>query len=305
MLLSFIIFAGIDVDMKAVGGYSMNRTSIILCLLVVLMAFAGCHKEDIHKGRTPIAAVGDVYLYKDDVELLYAVYGQGGDSVRFFREYIERWAAERLFYEKAVENVVATNDIESMVENYRHGLILSLYQDRLVSQQLVPDVSQADIQEFYENNEAMFEMEEPMLKGLVLKLSDKSPNINKVRAWCIRKSSDDFELIEKYSIAHSAYYNNFQEEWRTMADVASKIPLTEFQLNERLKKNSTIEFKHDGYTYFVSADTMIQKGETKPLEMVSAEIAELLVNSRKANFIKVKKQTLYKDALQTGGVRMF
>ena len=143
---------------------------MILCLLVALMAFAGCYKEDIHKGRIPIAAIGDTYLYKDDVELLYAVYGQGSDSIAFFRDYIERWAVEHLFYEKAEENVVATNDIESMVENYRRGLILSLYQDRLINQQLVPDISQSDIQEFYESNEEMFEMEEPMFKGLLLKL---------------------------------------------------------------------------------------------------------------------------------------
>ena len=278
---------------------------MILCLLVALMAFAGCYKEDIHKGRTPIAAIGDTYLYKDDVELLYAVYGQGSDSIAFFRDYIERWAVEHLFYEKAEENVVATNDIESMVENYRRGLILSLYQDRLINQQLVPDISQSDIQEFYESNEEMFEMEEPMFKGLLLKLSDKSPNINKVRTWCIRKSSEDFEQIEKYSIANSASYDNFQEEWRTMADIAKLIPLTEYQLNERLKKNRTIEFRETGYTYFISADTIINKGEMKPIEMVSAEIAELLVNSKKADFVKEKKQTLYKEALQSGSVTLF
>ena len=277
----------------------------MLCLLMALMVFTGCYKEDIHRGRTPIAAIGDSYLYKDEVELLYATYGQGVDSAHFFRDYVERWAVERLFYNKAIENVALNNDIESMVENYRRGLVLSLYQDRLISQQLVSDISQADIQQFYEQNEVMFELEEPMFKGLLLKVSDKSPNINKVRAWCIRKSSEDFERIEKYSIANSAFYNNFQEEWRTMADVAKLIPITEYQLNERLKKRETIEFKHAGFTYFISADTIIQKGDLKPIEIVSTEITELLVNTRKANFIKEKKNSLYNEALKTGVVEFF
>lgn len=291
--------------MIKIAGHSMNRKMMILCLLMALMAIAGCYKEDIHKGRIPVAAVDGTYLYKDEVDLLYAVYGQESDSVRFFNDYIERWAAEHLFYSKATENVVPTDGIEDMVENYRKGLILSLYQDRLVNQQLVPDISQTDIQEFYYANEEMFELEEPVFKGLLLKVSDKSPNINKLRSWCIRKSSEDFELIEKYSIANSAFYNNFQEEWRTMEDAANLLPITGFQLNERLKRRETIEFRHEGYTYFVSADTILQNGDMKPLEMVSAEITDLLINSRKAEFIKEKKRSMYDEAVKAGMVELF
>lgn len=287
------------------AGLSMNKKTTLLCLLMALLATAGCYKEDIHRGRIPVAAVGETYLYKDEVDLMYAIYGHGTDSTAFCNDCIERWAVEHLFYTKATENVVSTDGIEDMVESYRRGLILSLYQDRLVSQQLVPDISQSDIEGFYDANEEMFELEEPMFKGLLLKISDKSPNINKVRAWCVRKSSDDFEQIEKYSIANSAFYVNFQEEWRSMDDVANLLPITGFQLNERLKKKETIEFRHEGYTYFISADTMIQKGEKKPLEMVSVEITDLLVNSRKAEFIKEKKNSLYNEALNTGIVELF
>lgn len=90
-----------------------------------------------------------------------------------------------------------------------------------------------------------------------------------------------------------------------MADISRKLPITEFQLNERLKKRATIEFKDAGYIYFVTADTIIQKGETKPLEMVSSEIIDLLVNSRKAQFVKEKKNSLYNDALTAGEITFF
>lgn len=275
-----------------------------LCFFLVLLLFA-CKREDIHNGRTPIACIDGAYLYKDETDLMYAISGQGADSARFVSDYIERWAMEYLFYNKAAENVASTMDIESLVEKYRRGLILSVYQDGLVNQQLVPDISQWDIKEFYEANGAMFEMEEPMFKGLLLKVSDKSPNINKVRSWCMRRNAEDLESIEKYSISNSAFYNVFLEEWRAVSDVASQTPLTEYQLNERLKKKETIEFKHDGYTYFIGADSLIQKGDRKPIEMVTPEIMELLVNSRRAGFIKEKKNSLYKEALKTGEVVIF
>jgi hypothetical protein len=90
-----------------------------------------------------------------------------------------------------------------------------------------------------------------------------------------------------------------------VSDIAEQTPLTEYQLNERLKKKETIEFKHAGYTYFICADSLIQKGERKPLEMVVPEITELLINSRRADFIKEKKKSLYNEAIKTGEVIVF
>ena len=283
----------------------MSRKYSFFCLLLISLFLLSCKNEDIHKGRTVIVGIADSYLYKDEVELMYATYGHGVDSAQFVKDYIERWAIEHLFYNKASENVASTVDIEGMVDKYRRGLIMSIYQDGLVSQQLVPDISMNDIQDFYEENEVMFELEEPMLKGLLLKVADKSPNIGKVRTWCLRRNSEDLERIEKYSLANSAFYNSFLEEWRTLSDISRQTPLTEYQLNERLKKKETIEFKHAGYTYFVSADSLIQKGDSKPLEMVEHEIRELLVNSMRAGFIKEKKRSLYDEALKSGEIIIF
>lgn len=275
------------------------------CFFLVILLLLSCKGEDIHKGRTAIACIDDTYLYKDEADLMYAIYGQGVDSARFVDDYIERWAVEHLFYNKASENVASTIDIESMVEKYRKGLILSVYQDGLVNQQLVPDISLGDIKEFYDANETMFEIEEPIFRGLLLKVSDRSPNIGRVRSWCMRRNIEDLERIEKYSLVNSAFYNSFLEEWRAVSDIAEQTPLTEYQLNERLKKKETIEFKHAGYTYFICADSLIQKGERKPLEMVVPEITELLINSRRADFIKEKKKSLYNEAIKTGEVIVF
>ena len=92
------------------------------------------------------------------------------------------------------------------------------------------------------------------------------------------------------------------EEWLPFCDLVHKTPLTEQQLMDRLLKKSTIEFKEGDFTYFVSADSILRKGDTKPIEMVANEIRELLINSKKANFIKQVKRSLYEEALQNGQV---
>ena len=64
--------------MKAVGGYSMNRTSIILCLLVVLMAFAGCYK--LSNVALPDGLKNILNTFREcEKNRLVVLFGCGGD----------------------------------------------------------------------------------------------------------------------------------------------------------------------------------------------------------------------------------
>ena len=56
--------------------------------------------------------------------------------------------------------------------------------------------------------------------------------------------------------------------------------------------------------YFVTADSIIRKGDVLPMNLVEDEIVELLINSRRADFIKQKKQELYDEALSEGRIKI-
>ena len=275
------------------------------CTLVLLAVVHSCHEEDPHKGRVPLAGVNGMYLYKDEVDLMFATYGNGNDSTGFVKDYVEKWLVETLFYSKAKENVASTAEIETMVDSYRKSLILNIYQDGLINQHLRDSIAETDVDLFYMSNAPLFELEEPMMKGLLFKVPEKSPKKHVVRTWCMRRNQEDLEQLEKYSINYGAQYEYFMEEWREMSEIAKLTPLTEYQLAERLSRKNVIEFNDGGFVYFVCADTIIGKGDRKPVEMVSGEIKELLTNSRKANFIKERKRVIYEEALEKGKVELF
>lgn len=272
--------------------------------IVALLALA-CQSGDPHNGRIPLVGVGDTYLYKDEVDLYYAFGGQGKDSATYVDAYIEKWVIETLFYSKAVENVASDNDIEWRVELYRRNLILNDYQEKLVAQQLEPSLSDSEVQAFYEENSDMFKMDESLMKGYFLKVPARSPKMGDLRRWCIGKSEEELEKIEKYCLGKDAVFECFFEDWIQLSAVAKRTPLTEYQLKERLLRKSTIEFNDGGYVYFISADTLVSEGERKPLEMVTGDIREFIVNSKMASFIKDRKSALYNEALKKGEVKIF
>ena len=270
-----------------------------ICMSALPALLFACREEVSYVEKASLASVGDVHLYKDQADIVFAQQHRT-DSAEFMHGYIERWAMDVLFYEKAKANVVSTEEIEKMVESYRKSLIENLYQDRLITQQLLPSITDAEVLEFYEQQQMLFELEEPYVKGFYVQIPNKSSKVRDVRNLCLRKGQDDLEELEKLCDENAYECQFFMEEWIPFVDLTHKTPLTRQQLMDRLLSKSTIEFKENGITYFVCADSILQKNDIKPIEMVSNEIKELLINSKKANFIKSVKRSLYEEALENG-----
>ena len=281
-----------------------------ICLLALPALLFACREEVSYVDRNvmprnAMASVGDIHLYRDDADIAYAQQGRGADSVAFMQDYVERWAIDVLFYEKAKENVASTAEIDRMVENYRASLIQNLYQDRLITQQLLPGISDSEVRDFYEKEQSLFELTEPYVKGFYVKLPLKASKTRDVRNRCLRRGQEDLEELEKLCSENGYEYHFFMEEWMPFADLVHRIPLTGQQLMDRLLKKDVIEFNEGKFTYFVCADSILRRNDIKPMEMVSDEIKELLLNSRKAKFIKQVKRSLYEEALKNGRVILY
>ena len=287
-----------------------NRLLKYMCLLALPALLYACREEVSYVDRAAVtrdalATIGDTHLYKDEVDIVYAQQGRGIDSASFVQDYVQRWAIDVLFHEKAKENVASTAEIDRMVEKYRESLIQNLYQDRLITQQLVPTITAEEVREFYEKELSLFELTEPYVKGFYVKLPYKNSKIRDVRNRCLRRGQDDLEELERLCSENGYEYQFFMEEWLPFVDLAHKTPLTEQQLMDRLLRKEIIEFTEEKFTYFVCADSILKRNDIKPIEMVSDEIKELLINSKKARFIKQMKRSLYEEALKSGRVILY
>lgn len=271
-----------------------------------VLFFASCEEEILHKGKTPLVGVGKEFLYKEDVMRFYNLNPPTTvDSATYVDRYINRWIEEALFYNSALRNVPSSADIDKLVEGYKRSLILNIYQEGLVEQHLKRDISDESVLTFYNENSAMFELEEPLAKGLFLKVPAKTPKINQLRTWCKERNEDNLEKLEKFAFANNVSYEYFAESWERLADVVEQTPLTEADIVSRLKRNKDIEFKDKEYIYFLSVDSIVEAGAMKPVELVEGEIRELLVNTLKAEFIKEKKRSIYNEALEKGTIQFY
>lgn len=259
----------------------------------------------MHRGRTPLVNVGKEFLYVEDVQRFYEANPTSGDSAHYVNEFINRWIEEALFYNVAQRNVPSSQEIDKLVESYKRSLVLNVYQEGLVEQHLRKDISPDEVLAFYNENSSMFEVEEPIMKGIFLRVGKKAPQLASLRRWYKSRAIEDLEKLEKYSLTNDIEYDYFAETWQRVADVAAKTPIAEEDLLQRLARNKAIEFNDKESIYLISVDTVVGQGKQKPVELVDAEIRTLLVNTKKADFIKSKKRLLYEEAVEKGDIKYY
>ena len=249
-------------------------------------------------GKTPIVEIGTDVLYEEDIKQVLPLGLSDADSTAFAEQFIRNWAQDVLFYQNAIRNIPDTKDIDRLVENYRRSLIEHEYQRRLIEQKFSSEISDEDIEQFYNDNERLFVLDESLLKGLFLKISNKSHDLSDIRKLYTRQDDESFEEIEKYSIRNAARCEFFYDNWRTVAEIEVLLPPLEKPLETMLKDNGSFEFKDEEYIYLLNVSEFAPKGGIEPLDHARSRIRGLLINSNEVSYMRKIKEDLYDAAIE-------
>ena len=251
----------------------MGKFSIFV---VGLMTLAGCSQAVDHKGKTPLVEVGHEFLYKEDLQAAMPVGMRGQDSARFAEEYIHNWIKDVLLYKKAEGNIP---------DNVK------------VDQKLGNEISDAEIEQYYNQNTGMFSANQPYVQGLFMKVPISAQHLNNVRAWYKKNTQDAIDKLEKFSIGNAVSYDYFYDRWIPVSEIAAKIPLKAIDTDANyLNRNRNVEVRDTAYCYFLHVENFLPAGQQLPLEYAKSEIKEILINLKRVEFINRMKDDLYKEA---------
>lgn len=249
-------------------------------------------------GKTPIVEIGTDVLYVEDIKQVLPLGLSDADSTLFAEQFIRNWAQDVLFYQNAIRNIPDTKDIDRLVENYRRSLIEHEYQRRLIEQKFSSEISDEEIEQFYNDNERLFVLDESLIKGLFLKISNKSHDLSDIRKLYTQQDDESFEEIEKYSIRNAARCEFFYDNWRTVAEIEVLLPVLDKPLETMLKDNVNFEFKDEENIYLLNVSEYAAKGGIEPLDHARSRIRGLLINSNEVSYMRKIKEDLYDAAIE-------
>ena len=280
-----------------------NRCFSSLIYVLVLLAY-GCTETVDHKGKTPLVQVGKDFLYKEEVVTAIPPGVSEQDSSEIADRYIKNWVDDVLLYKKAEGNIPDNDKIDELVKSYRKTLITHSYIEQIVSQEVESNISETEVENYYNKNNGIFLAREPYVKGLYIKVPRTASGVSQVRQWYKDPSERSVDRLEKYGLRNAVDYEYFYDRWRPLNEIMLRMPINEAEKN-RYTKEKNIEVSDTAFFYFLHIDKLLDQGEVLPLEYASKEIKEIIMNTKRVKFITRMKEDLYKEASDNNDIKYF
>lgn len=215
------------------------------------------------------------------------------DSAALAEAYIRQWAGDILFCDKATD--IRDNQIEELAEAYRRELYMKRYEDKLVRQKMDQTLSADTIRGYYEKHPELFRLNTAMVKGVLLTLPVGAPNVEKLRIW-LHRPMQEIEKIEKYAYQYATGYELFTDKWKTSNQIMLKMPITTEAFSNALRSQQQIEVRDSAQIYILQLTDKLTTGDMMPLELAEPEIRKIMLQERRADFIRQQKDAMLEDA---------
>jgi len=280
----------------------MNKTVVIVILS--LLFFSSCNyfrKQGEVKTKDAVARAFDKYLFPENLAGIVPENASRKDSITVIKNYIDNWIHQQVVLHKAESNLDENKkDVEEKLEEYRNSLIRYAYEKALVEQRLDTNVSDKEIEEFYNSNPGNFELKSNILKVIYLKLNKKSPKLNKVRDWYTSENKKDMDQLRDYCRQYALNYYLDDETWLLFDDLLKEIPLKTYDQEQFLHNNRNIEIEDSTTIYFVSIRGFKIKNSLSPLSFERNNIRNMIINQRKLILIEDMERKAFEDARKNG-----
>lgn len=277
---------------------SSLRSTTALKFLTLLLFVAGCDVFTKQEDRAVIAKVKEHELYLDQLTSALPNGISPEDSTIFANSYIKTWATEMLLMDKAELNLPSEEkDVSAQLEEYRRSLIIYKYERQLVSQRLDTTLSAAQIEEYYNNNQKNFELQDNIARAVFVKLDKNSKDVEKVKKLCRSKKEEDRLELEEFCVQHAISFHLNDKQWVPLEQLLNQLPKTSY-LN--VNYFSTYNFAHvqdSTAHYLVDVKEVKFKNSVSPLEFETQNIRSILLNQRKLELIQKLEKDIFEDAV--------
>jgi len=266
--------------------------------LLILVAGYSCSLLNGNNHEEPVARVFEKYLYPSDLSGAVPTGTSMQDSMILAKRYVDTWVKDQLMLHRAeLELTDEQKDFERQIAEYHKSLVIYSYRQKLLQQKLDTIVSPAEIDTFYQNNLNNFILGQDVIKGTYIKVQRSAPRIDQLRAWSRSNGEEDLDQMEKYCITYAEKYNDFNDTWVYFSTIKVQLPMRISDPSRYLRYNRNIETTDSAYHYFLHVADHLPEGEVAPIEMVSDDITNIIMNKRKLEFFQDLEQVVYNDGV--------
>ncbi len=286
----------------------MKNTGIYIISLILLFVVAySCNNEEAKKEKTePVVKVFDSYLYFSDLAEIVPEGTSPADSTSIVEAYINNWIQNQIMLHYAKDVLDKHKDeINKKTQDFKNSLVIYKFKEELIKANNDSNISNKKIKEYYDTHYAEFKLQNPIVKGYLLKINNNFAKINELKNQLKNPQQADLDKIMLYCNKNNGYFEDFTHNWVSITEKISTIPLKSEDLKKDLILDKKVEYEDDKYYYFMFINNLIDTGEIAPLEYVSGNIRKILLKRQNSVIIDKFKQQKYDEAVKKGKIEFY
>jgi hypothetical protein len=250
--------------------------------------------------REAVARVNNTFLFKDELNGIAAFGSTKEDSTDRVEAYIDSWIRKELLIQEAARKInINEAEVERKILDYRYSIIAYEYQSYYIKQNLDTAFNDAEIEAYYKNNIDNFILKQNIVRATFIKVPKHAPKTNRLKGWIFSQDEDDKRSLKSYCLSFSVAYHISDSTWMIFDDLVRNSPLMEIPNKVQfLKANPHYETEDENYLYFLKVDEYRISDNVSPLEFVTDEIKNIILNKRKVELAKKLEDEVYENALE-------
>lgn len=282
-------------------------TRFLVYLFVLIVFAGGCdfirmkqNRLSELENREAVARVNNTYLYKDELSGIAAFGSTKEDSADRVEAYVDSWIRKELLIQEAARKInINEAEVERKILDYRYSIIAYEYQSYYIKQNLDTVFSDSEIEAYYKNNIDNFILKQNIVRATFVKVPKNAPKVNKLKDLVFSQDEDDKRNLKSYCLSFSVAYHISDSTWMIFDDLVRNSPLMEIPNKVQfLKANPNYQTEDDNYLYFLKVDEYRISDNVSPLEFVTDEIKNIILNKRKVELAKKLEDEVYDNALE-------
>ena len=276
-----------------------------IILLLIVGSWLGCQNgELVDKDDVRLARVYKHHLMASDLEGMFADSPTPQDSILMANAFTENWVRETLLMQEAEKNIPKDLDINELVRDYRSSLVKHNYEKLIIELQLDSVITQAQIQQYYDEHKEQYTLEAPLLQLMYLKIPKTGDNLDQVQQWWNEHDDSlNFKKLLDYSNRYADYFILDKSNWVTYNEIKPQLPTnwTEASLT-RGKNMKTSDADH---LQLIKVNDRLEKGANAPVAAVSAQAKKFILHKRKIQLIEDKKEEMYEREMRLKNIEIY
>ena len=258
--------------------------------------------------RQPVARVYNNYLYEQDLEGIVDEKSRAEDSANLVGRYVDTWVKKQLLLAEAASQMnIDEAEMERKILDYRYALIVYEFEKNYVNREVDTEVSEKEIEQYYQEHQDNFELKQNIIKGIFAKVPQEAPRVGRLRNLFQGELDEEArEEIRSYCLSFASAYSLDDSTWYNFEEVIANTPLVSIPNKVQfLQKNEYVETSDDIYVYFVKVQDYKISDQISPLEFVKDDIVKIVTNQRKVALTQQLEEDIYRDAKKNNEFEIF